>query len=43
MFISEDVLKASKNLASDESLDMHFKNIWRWDGLHLRQQKWKPK
>jgi len=44
MFISEDVLKASKNLASEESFCMYFKNIWKLDGSHfLWQQNWKPK
>lgn len=29
MFISDDVLKASKSLASEESFYMYFKNIWK--------------
>lgn len=44
MFISENALKASKNLANEESFYMYFKNIWKMDGSHfLRQQNWKPK
>lgn len=42
--ISENALKASKNLANEESFYMYFKNIRKIDGSHfLCQQNWKPK